>query len=509
MLNKLKVIVHTHHFVVTSISPRTREAVEKFARRNVQYGFIKVGRQFRRAPVKVFAAATKDRNEYSFHINQLKEFKDALKLAFLTEEQVDYSEAPLVATAKIELPIFEQWTVREDQEPVVEYLINEEGPRQKFVNLQTGKGKSFCTMKSCSELQALQMIVVKPMYIDKWVIDIKKTYDIENDEILCVRGSANLKALLELATMGELKAKVIIISNKTLQNWIKLYEQFRDNVADMGYACTPRQLFQHLGVGVRVIDEVHQDFHLNFKIDLYTHVERGISLSATLLSDDEFMNRMYEIAYPKQHRYNGGAFDRYIKAKALLYRINNPDGFKCVDWATKRYSHNIFEQSIMKSPPRLANYTKLIIQAIESSYEKDYKDGNRLIIFCASIAFCTYLTNELKKRYPNRDVRRYVEEDPYEDLMEADIRVTTLLSAGTAVDIPNLKTTILTVAVSSSQSNVQGLGRLRKLHDGQEPEFIYFVAENIPKHVEYHVKKRDLLKPRTKSYSEEVAFAVI
>lgn len=501
---KLLVEVFSHHFKVTRINPRHRESVERFARRNVQYGLAKVGRRFVRAPLKVFAAATKDRTEYSFHINQLVAFKEALKLDFITDAQVDYIEIPFQTPKNIELNLFPHWEVRENQAPVVDYLTEEsEGPVRKFVNLQTGEGKSFIAMKAASVLSLLQIIIVKPMYIDKWVIDIKKTYDLKSDEVMCVRGSSNLKALIELASLNELNAKVIIMSNKTYQNWLKLYEEYKDGILDMGYAVTPRWFFQHLGVGIRTIDEVHQDFHLNFKIDLYSHVKRSTSLSATLLSDEEFLNRMYEIAYPKSERYNGGQYKKYINARAVMYRIQNPDNFKCVDWATKRYSHNIFEQSLMRVPHRLESYLDLICLMIDSSYIKNYKKGNKCVIFCASIAMCTWLTEQLALRYPNHSVKRYVEEDPYENLMEPDFRVTTLLSAGTAVDIVGLQTTILTVAVSSSQANVQGLGRLRQMADGQTPEFLYLVAENIPKHLEYHIKKRELLRTRTKAYRIE------
>jgi len=100
-------------------------------------------------------------------------------------------------------------------------------------------------------------------------------------------------------------------------------------------------------------------------------------------------------------------------------------------------------------------------------------------------------------------VKRYVEDDPYDNLMKPDIRVSTLQSAGTAVDIPNLATTVMTTAVSSSQANIQGLGRLREMKDGRVPEFVYFACVDIKKHMEYHEKKREMLKDRTLEYHIE------
>jgi intein/homing endonuclease len=362
---------------------------------------------------------------------------------------------------------------------------------------------SYCSMRGMSMIGLRTLIFVKPMYIEKWVEDIHRTYDLAVEDVLVVRGSNHLMALLMMAEANELNAKIIIISNKTMQNWLKLYEKHKQETLDMGYVCTPDKLCSHLGVGIRLIDEVHQDFHLNFKIDLYTNVEHSLSLSATLLSDDDFMNKMYEVAYPAVTRYKGPAYDKYIASRSVIYRLHQPNEVRYKDPVSKNYSHHVFEQWILKSDRRASNYLNLINTVIKGSrYTTNYTKGDKLIIFCASIDLCTVVCDYLKKQYPNKDVRRYVEEDPWENLMDADIRVTTLQSAGTAVDIDQLTTTILTTAVSSSQSNVQGFGRLRKLKDGSTPEFYYFVCEDVPKHVDYHEKKRGLLEERSVGYKQ-------
>jgi hypothetical protein len=149
----------------------------------------------------------------------------------------------------------------------------------------------------------------------------------------------------------------------------------------------------------------------------------------------------------------------------------------------------------------LNNYLKLITDVLKMGHFRNgYQFGDRCLIYCAGIEMCTIVTEHLRKLYPHLKINRYVEEDPYENLMESDITVSTLLSAGTAVDIPMLTTVILTTAVSSSPSNLQGFGRLRELKDGRPPQFYYFVCEDIPKHTEYHDRKRDLLETRALNY---------
>jgi hypothetical protein len=78
--------------------------------------------------------------------------------------------------------------------------------------------------------------------------------------------------------------------------------------------------------------------------------------------------------------------------------------------------------------------------------------------------------------------------------------VTTIISAGTAVDKANLRTVIQTVSVSSTVANIQNLGRLRKLDDGKDVRFAYLYAENIRKQVQYHHRREDLFAPRCASH---------
>lgn len=495
-------IVHcSHHFTVTRITPRGRAAVESFAKKFVQYGMQRAGpRDYIRAALKVYGAATADRTEFRFHINQLKEFTPHLEIHQLTGSLVEHVFKPTPIPFKVVLPIFSHWTDRDYQTPVIQYIEDPTPPVHKFVALQTGKGKSYCAMRAMSDIGYRTIIIVKPMYLEKWVEDIRRTYDIQLEDLMVIRGSTHLMALLVMAEAGELESKIVLLSNKTYQNWIKLYERYKDETLDMGYACTPDRLCEIIGAGFRLIDEVHQDFHLNFKIDLYTNVQRSLSLSATLVSDDDFMNKMYEVAYPAATRYHGPAYDKYIAARSVIYRLQDPDKVRTKDPISKNYSHHVFEQSILRNPNLTRNYLNLIDGVVKTSYIAKRKPGQRLIIFCASIDMCSRVSAFLQQQYASLDIRRYVEEDPWENLMEPDIRVTTLQSAGTAVDIPDLITTILTTAVSSSQSNIQGFGRLRALKDGTTPEFYYFVCQDVPKHIDYHEKKRLILEDRALNY---------
>lgn len=498
-----QVDIYSHHFVLSKVQARGTEVVETFARQYIQFGLEKQGRRFVRAPVKVFAARVRGTMgsvlEYRFHIQQFEAFIKHLTNMQILPHTYEVVRHDMHPGAEVVLDVLEQWVPKDYQVPIIDYLVDKKPSYMKLLEIQTGKGKTFCAGAALAQMQKRFLVIVKPMYMDKWKSDLKDILGLEGKDVIEIKGSTPLMNLITTAKEGLLTAKAIIISNKTLQNWFSLYERKGVYIDDAGYDCRPAELCSVLDVGVRLIDEVHQDFHLNFKIDLYTHVAHAISLSATLKGDDPFLNRMYELAYPRELRYAGMAYDRYVYAYAWVYQVNEPAQIRTTEWGSTVYSHHAFEKSVMRNRLLLNDYLDMISKAAVRFHFEHYQKGERLLIYCASIQMCTLVVEHLKAEFKGIDVRRYVEDDPYENVIQADVSVSTLLSAGTGLDIPMLTTVILTTSISSSQSNIQGFGRLRKIPD-KKLNFVYFVCQDVPKHLEYHEKKKEMLKHMALQY---------
>lgn len=493
--------IYSHHFSLTRLSPVGRMLAVKFASRYVQYGLVPGGGQMHKKAVKVFGAANGDRTEFRFHINQLSEFrKMQFQMGYDNPKLFETVKVPVKETPTIEFTVDPNFVPRDYQVPIIDYLSQKQ-PVCKLVGLQTGKGKTASALSANAVLKKIPCIIIKPGFIDKWTEDLVKMYGLALDEIMVVQGGKQLLALLNLVKENKLEYKAIILSNATMRIWLTAYERGPEFAEDLGYCIPPYKFFEHVKCGVRLIDEVHLDFHFNFKLDLYTNVEYAISLSATLLTNDPFLRSMHEIAYPIKDRYNSPDLDKYISSYAVHYRFEKPDKIRTSEYGSSSYSHGAVEKSIMKHVPTMHAYMNLIDYTLEIGYNKSIKKDKKCIIFAYSVDMCTAIAKHLEGKYPDYDVRRYVADDPYENLMQPDVIVSTLGSAGTAVDIPNLTNVILTTAVDSIQSNVQSLGRLRKLDNGETiTEFHYFVCEDIPKHLEYHERKKQMLSQRAKTF---------
>lgn len=442
---------------------------------------------------KVFCGITADDN-YHFHVNQLPHLLSILYKAGYNKSQITIiHNQPIENIPQLNAPLQSQWQPRDYQVPAIDYLVAEDEVNSKLLTLRTGEGKTFTSLAAISKLNQRTAVVILPSYIEKWCSDITKTLQIHPHDIMVVQGSYHLKGLISLALDNNLTSKFIVISTRTLQNYIQQYEQ--DPVTTIEeYQISPDKLYTILKVGTLLIDETHQHIHAVFKILLYTHVNRLIALTATLISDHYVVERIHNIMYPPDTRFNNPTLERYIQVFAIPYTTTSihPSKLRTTEWGSNVYSHNAYEKYILQRPFLLNNYLNIITHLVDYAYISQYLPNDKLAIYASTVAMCDTLCSVLKSIYPDKDIRRYCEDDPYENAIDPDIRITTIISSGTALDIPNLRVVILTNSIASSVSNLQVVGRLRKLSD-RDVRFYYLYNENIPKQVSYHYRKVDLL----------------
>lgn len=356
-----------------------------------------------------------------------------------------------------------------------------------------------------NQMKVRTVIHFKGGYVSRWKDDLEKTFKFKRGDFFVVRGSKDMIALQQMALDGDLKAQVIIITSATMRDYIKNYEE--SNGRSKLYPIKPIDFYPMLNVGFRVTDELHQEFHNNYRIDLYTHVPKSLGLSATMTSSDQFKNKVYDIGYPISQRHDGGGYNVYINVTAIMYHMDQDIRVRYM--GAQGYSHTTFEESIMRHKGILKSYLKIIDEAIYNRYVSKRQEGQKALVFFSRVDLCTLMVERLRKMYPEFNVVRYVgsENDPYEDLLECDIGVTTLGSGGTAIDLKNLLVSFMSTAVDSRQSNEQVLGRTRPLIDfpDESPEFVYFSCFEIEQHCKYHRNKLDFFKGKVLSHMEVVS----
>lgn len=493
----LQIDLYSHHFQVSNVTSYYNQPIESFATRLIEISVNKdAWGNITREEVRIYAqrSLVGECYVYRFHINLFNEFKEYMEARGIELNNIIKHE--LYEPGTYTYGLKPGWVPFENQIPVIDYLVAD--GTKKVVDASTGSGKTIMTIMALAKLNQRVALVVKPMYIDRW-LDVtapgnKQALTFSNKDVMTIRGSSQLRSLILLAKDDELRAKFIIISNRTLTMY---YEHYKDNGPSEEYGFVkPEQLWELLDVGVRLIDEAHEHFHACFVSDLNSHVPKSIELSGTLEPDDPFMNQMYQIMYPPELRMNTGKREKYIELYALNYTLSDsPKPVRTTRRGRSSYSQAAYEENLLKDTKRRRHLVDMIKDVVETWFMSEKLPDYKLLLFFDTVDGCALIADELGKTYPHLKVSKYTQEESASVLDDFDIIVATPGSAGTAVDIANLQMVISFVMRSSSQALIQYIGRLRKLKtDEVKPKYIYLYTKNIGTHNKYHMKAQEVYR---------------
>ena len=494
---EFNLIIYKNFFIVYCNSNYSVNLIKDFNKRFTTFTYLydyKI-RKKKRVIDRIYIAGNKDRKEYRYNIKYIKDLMWLFRTYDVNKDSINIINGNVHSATSLNLSMNGKYDLRDYQETAFNNLITATTPTV-LIDHQTGKGKGIMAISAMCELNKATAILILPKYIDKWIEELKELTNITDDDIMVIKGGKDLRLAIELALANEYSAKVIIFSNRTVSNYIKEYEVAEIVEEEFTYPVTPDTLMETFKIGTLMIDEVHQEFYSVYKASLYFNVDMIIGMSATLESDDAKKTEFYNALFPPKVRLANLEYDRYTDLHVVEYHIDNYNRIRSTD--NMGYKHIMFEQSISRHNIQLRNYVYMIKHYIKVGYIDRMVKGDKLLIFAASIDFCSLLTNIISEDYPDYKVRRYVEDDPYENVMEGEIIITTVLSAGTALDIKGLITVLQTISIKSKPANLQAFGRLRK-KDGKQMRYYYFFSKQIPKQFEYHKYRFDLLKQRSKT----------
>ena len=503
-MKKMRIDLYTHFFKVSHVHPSAYYALRRAFQELLQVQFVKIRGKVQKQNKNIFAAKS-DEGEYRFHINYLPRFKEMLRDGLINDDEINYFKHEYPEPEEIDVKVPEKFQMRDYQEEALSYILDE--GHSKLVAFSMGLGKTLTAVKAGELLGYRTIIIVLGRYKEKWRDDVLELYGPDTNFIL-VKGLAQLLSIIEQAKEGNPVPDVIIVTTTTMQLYIKEWEKHQGK--EIEGMVPPEEMYEILKIGYRIIDEAHQHFHMVFKNDLYSNLYKAVYLTATLESNDKFIQAMYNLIWPRAMRGQAVKPVPYDKTTALLYQHLNPDR---VRWKSNQgYSHVMYEQSIWKHIPSRVEYLDMIGDVVEQKFLPLYEPGKKMLIFCSLVDTCKEVADYLNQRFKDKkwQISKFTAEDNKEIIDTNDITVSTLGKAGTALDISGLIVCFNTVALAEPKANLQAKGRLRDLSKkpGFEhivPEYIYTVATDIPRHVQYHQEKKMLFAGRTTRITEERA----
>ena len=482
------------HIRITSINDRS--ILTNFCTPLTKYESRYVrGRGVQRVKKETYATFHPRTNTYGLHRSYLDDLLIHLRRMNVGDSEIETVIEPQYRPAKVELKLSAVLKLKDKQVPIVDFVCK--GHSLSILPVQTGVGKTVCSLTSIARLGVRGVLSMTSRDVATWISEIKWIYDGEYTDIVrLVRGSADLKRLIKDGKDDSISHPIIIITLGTMRNYLTEFER----AGRSSYGCRPLDFYRVIKVGIRVVDEAHENLHMQFRHDIETHCASVLYLSATIDSHDRMTNELYDRIYPPISRYLGLEWNRYIRVYALSYRAADPSEIKCTN-GMGQYNHGVYEDYIMRDSGRAKSYYGMISYIVNKSWFTERKDGDKCVIFLASVKMCQQLREFLQVKYPTITTIAYTGETEESELYVHDLVITTPGSAGTGKDIKGLTVGIAMVAVNSKQRNIQMMGRLRELADGRYVNYYYAFCSNIDAHVRYHKTKIDTFRSKAHSHT--------
>jgi len=501
-----KVQVFSHFFTVTKPELELRKILYYIAGDYTVFGMVYDTHIKKKVwkPIKTFGFNVPKVDEFRFHIGQLEQVITSAQRAMV---ELDIERVPLYTPHEVDLKINPKFVLRDDQEEAYRFLVQDDNIdfHTPLLSMPMGSGKTATSLVSVARIGQRFTVTVIAGYVEKWVNDILEVLILGDKDVMRVEGNKSLinychHVLDNQATPEKLPAATVISLN-TIRSWQNAYLEDPNDPTLEVYGMKPWELHEKAGAGVNIFDEIHQHLHSVYRMFCFMHVPKTISLSATFTSQDQTELRIQRMMFPREKRFEEIKMRKYISVYACQYQIKDfkMSGIQTTARGSTNYSHVAFEASILAKADLKHQYIDMILRMANETFIKSRQHGDKCAIFVSSHAMAKEVCKAIVKKYPNLDTRTYLEYDPLENLMDSDIRVTTVLSGGTAHDIRGLTVSIQTISLNSIKSNLQVLGRLREIAN-RHCKFYYLYCASIPKQVEYQKNKIDIFKDCCKEH---------
>lgn len=442
MANKLensKIVVHRTHIAIHDYDPGDAPSIERtFSVYNKAY--------FRYEPKCIYY----DAETRTLKIPRRTSI-ERLEKYFNSVAAIDYSYDHYRDISPIGL----KYTPRDDdQKEAIKFILgmgryqSNERKSMLALNLNTGKGKTYCTVASIAYLGiASAVITANTGVLEQWKKFILEYTDISERDICIVTGTPTIQRLLR---SNPDSYKVYLFTHGTLNSygtnhgWNKVGE-----------------LFAYLGIGLKIYDECHMNFDNMAMIDFYTNTHTTLYLTATLARSDYEENEIYKLYFngvPCIDLFHSDD-DPHTKYVGIKYN-SHPSPIQIQDcYSTYGIDRNGYTDYLVKQP----NFEKMLHILINMALKKPGK----CLWYIGTNESILYIRDWICNHYPELigNVGIYTSIVPKEykaEQLEKKIILSTTKSAGAAMDIKGLVETVnLAEPFKSRVLAQQTLGRTR------------------------------------------------
>ena len=157
---------------------------------------------------------------------------------------------------------------------------------QLSVNLNTGKGKTYCSIATISAMHIKSIVITgSNTLLSQWKSNIKEYTDLSENDIFFISGSNTMNLILSGKSKHAKQAKIFLCTHGTIRSFCDTY----------GWNLL-REIFKILGIGMKFIDEAHTNFSNMLMIDFFTNILKTYYVTATPARSNRGENKIYQLS---------------------------------------------------------------------------------------------------------------------------------------------------------------------------------------------------------------------
>ena len=319
---------------------------------------------------------------------------------------------------------------------------------QLSVNLNTGVGKTYCSVATIAYLNIRSIIITSSInWLEQWKKCICEYTDTKPNEIYFLSGTPSITSLFKKDMS---KYKFILASHATIKSYGDKYGW--DKVTE---------LFKYMRVGLKFYDEAHLNSDNMYKIDYYTNTFRTYYVTATPARSDKDENFIYQLYFKNIPSIDLFDEDNDPHTHYIAMKYNSRPTPQEISECRNKYGldRNKYTDYILKKE----NYYKILTVILDLALKQEGKT----LIYIGTNNAISRTKDWIYENYPelHNSVGVYtsvVDEREKEIQLHKKIILSTTKSCGAAVDIKGLRMTVVLAEPFKSEVLArQSLGRTR------------------------------------------------
>jgi superfamily II DNA or RNA helicase len=339
---------------------------------------------------------------------------------------------------------------------------------QVFLNIPTATGKTIIAVDFIAKLQVKTIVICfKKKILNQWYDTFRTKTDININRVAIVNSSKHFYDIIS----GDLDPQDIDI-------WLATPSVISSFCGDVGWDMLD-DLFNFMGIGLKVIDEAHRCFGATIKINSHTSI-RTLYLSADFNQANNYTRKMYFDSLREANiiRYDQETMNDLKHITCVHYEFNthpsDEDIMSVTNYTRKNkyhWDHFEYTKYTMRNGVLLKHIENIISEIIKSEANIKSEDGKpyKILILTNMIDNVDTMYNKLSHKFTSRTVSRYHTKIPKEETstyLNADIIISTYQAFGEGVDVvtPCIRHVISTSPVDPIMAN-QSAGRCRPIKD--------------------------------------------